>query len=68
MPTSIIAQVENSGAAAVPVVKSVTVRESQAGLVTLATKDRDGSATLEISSSRDCLAPRAHRRGAECAM
>ena len=38
------------------------------GLVTLATKGRDGSATLEISSSRDCLAPRAHRRGAECAM
>jgi site-specific DNA recombinase len=38
------------------------------GLVTLATKERDASATLEISSSRDCLAPRAHRRGAECAM
>jgi hypothetical protein len=35
------------------------------GLVTLPTKDRDVPAALEISSSRDCLAPRAHRRGAE---
>jgi hypothetical protein len=34
----------------------------------LATKEREGHATLEISSSRDCLAPRAHRRGAENAM
>jgi hypothetical protein len=42
--------------------------DSTKGLVTLATKERDGSATLEISGSRDCLAPRAHRRGAECAM
>jgi putative transposase len=39
-----------------------------AGLVTLPTKERDGPAVLEISSTRDCLAPRAHRRGAESAM
>ena len=39
-----------------------------AGLVTLPTKERDGPAALEILSSRDCLAPRAHRRGAESAM
>ena len=38
------------------------------GLVTLPTKERDGRAALEISSSRDCLAPCAHRRGAESAM
>jgi hypothetical protein len=38
------------------------------GLVTFPTKERDGPAALEISSSRDCLAPRAHRRGAENAM
>ena len=38
------------------------------GLVTLPTKERDGPAALEISSSRDCLAPRAHRRAAESAM
>ena len=38
------------------------------GRVTLPTKERDGPAALEISSSRDCLAPCAHRRGAESAM
>ena len=38
------------------------------GLVTLPTKERDGPAALEILSSRDCLAPRADRRGAESAM
>jgi hypothetical protein len=38
------------------------------GLVTLPTKEHDGPAALEISSTRDCLAPRAHRRGAESAM
>jgi hypothetical protein len=31
-------------------------------------KERDGPAALEISSSRDCPAPRIHRRGAESAM
>jgi len=41
---------------------------SRDGLVTLATKERGGPAALEILSSRDCLAPRAHRRGAESAM
>jgi hypothetical protein len=39
-----------------------------AGLVTLPTKERDWPTALEISSSRDCLAPRAHRRCAENAM
>jgi hypothetical protein len=38
------------------------------GLVTLPTKERDGPAALENSSSLDCLAPRIHRRGAESAM
>jgi hypothetical protein len=37
------------------------------GLVTLM-KERDGPGAVEISSSRDRLAPRAHRRGPENAM
>jgi site-specific recombinase XerC len=46
----------------------VPKRIAKGGLVTLATKERGGPAALEILSSRDCLAPRAHRRGAESAM
>jgi hypothetical protein len=38
------------------------------GLVTLATKEGGGPAALEILGNRDCLAPCAHRRGAESAM
>jgi adenine-specific DNA methylase len=38
------------------------------GFVTLPTEEREGSATLEISSSSDRLAPRIHRRGAEGAV
>ena len=41
---------------------------SREGFVTLPTKERDGPAALEILSGRDCLAPRAHRRGAKSAM
>jgi hypothetical protein len=39
-----------------------------AGIVTLPTEEREGLAALEISSSRDQLAPRVHRRGAEAAV
>jgi hypothetical protein len=38
------------------------------GLVTLPTKEHDERQQLEILSSRGCLAPRVHRRGAENAM
>jgi hypothetical protein len=38
------------------------------GVVTLPTEEREGPADLEISSRRDRLAPRVHRRGAEGAV
>jgi hypothetical protein len=38
------------------------------GVVTLPTDEREGPATHEISSSRDRIAPRVHRRGAESVM
>ena len=38
------------------------------GVVTLPTDEREGPTTLEISSSRDRLALRVHRRGAESVM
>jgi hypothetical protein len=49
-------------------VTAILQSSTATGLVTLPTKERDGPAALEISSSSDCLAPRAHRRGAECAV
>jgi hypothetical protein len=38
------------------------------GVVTLPTKEREESTARAISSSRDDLAPRTHRRGAEGAV
>ena len=42
--------------------------EQSRGPCHVADEERDGPAALEISGSRDCLAPRTHRRRAESAM